>query len=102
MNNNKCQRAENKNFKKALLDALAEYHGTITDDSYIYKPNYINCNKKLKVIYAEIQGLLPTKDQNLINTYDALKDEAFGYEADEIYLDGLKDAITILRILDVI
>ena len=102
MNNNENRTAEDKNFKKVLLDVLTEYHATVTDDSCIYEPYYVQCGKELEVTYAEIEKLLQKKNQKLINKYDALKNEAFGYEADEMYLNGLKDAVKILKVLNVI
>ncbi len=79
-----------------------EFNGNITEDSYVYKPGYIKCEKELNSVYSQIERLLRKKNRKLINKYDALKSETFCYEADEIYLSGLKDAISILKLLKVI
>ena len=91
-----------ENFKKAWLGALTEYHGTITDERYIYNDPCAECEEELKITYEKIQALLPKKSRILMNRYDALKNEVFGVEADEIYLNGLKDAIKILSVLGVL
>ena len=89
-------------FKENLFESLRDMLGKKLVQLHINNQEYKELIDRQEALFRQIIGILPKSAKELVYEYEEVKNLADGYETDLVYMQGLKDAVKILKMLGVL